>query len=355
MSPVDSLARPESAAPRRPMAVLKLSGRDLPPDAALSAMASVNARAEEYKDSGAFGDALMDQYRATAYVDLLGNVAAWERIAYGCLISAGPAPGTDGLCAAGSGHPDEGDDDDGDQDGPDSDNPGPGSPDSGGSGSGGSARDNAPGARRAGGAGSCSSDGGGAPLADDRRAGQIPAGEDLVEDQVSEDQVSEDLAGNPGPVDGSGAGLAAGGGGSLPRGAFPFQRPPLGPPGYLPRLTDLVLPLATLQGNASRPGESHGFGILDPGLCRHLAGLAIRSIHTTLCVTVTDPDGTAIGHGCLRLVDHAGGPPDNRPREPTSGPTSLGVLSARDLLLAAQGDRRGQGPGQGSRRLACLV
>jgi hypothetical protein len=50
-----------------------LSGRDLPPDEALAAMASVNARAEQYRESGAFGDTRMDVLRAQAYLDLLND------------------------------------------------------------------------------------------------------------------------------------------------------------------------------------------------------------------------------------------------------------------------------------------
>ncbi len=53
-----------------------LSGRDLPPDEALAAMANVNARAEEYKESGAFGDTPMDVLRAHAYLDLINGVPA---------------------------------------------------------------------------------------------------------------------------------------------------------------------------------------------------------------------------------------------------------------------------------------
>ena len=45
--------------------------------------------------------------------------------------------------------------------------------------------------------------------------------------------------------------------------------------------------------------ESHGFGPLDPALGRALAALAAASPHTTACVTVTDGNGYAIGHGCL--------------------------------------------------------
>ena len=36
-------------------------------------MASVNARAQEYEDSGAFGDTPMDVLRAYAYLDLLNG------------------------------------------------------------------------------------------------------------------------------------------------------------------------------------------------------------------------------------------------------------------------------------------
>jgi hypothetical protein len=49
-----------------------------------------------------------------------------------------------------------------------------------------------------------------------------------------------------------------------------------------------------------KAGESQGFGPLDPALSRALAALAAASPHTTACVTVTDPNGYAIGHGCLR-------------------------------------------------------
>jgi hypothetical protein len=58
-----------------------LSGRDLPPDEALAAMGNVNARAERYQDSGAFGDMRMDLLRVQAYLDLLNEVPAETRIA----------------------------------------------------------------------------------------------------------------------------------------------------------------------------------------------------------------------------------------------------------------------------------
>jgi len=48
----------------------------------LAAYANVNARTGEYKDSGAFPRARMDQLRATAYLDLLNGVTAEARIAH---------------------------------------------------------------------------------------------------------------------------------------------------------------------------------------------------------------------------------------------------------------------------------
>jgi hypothetical protein len=44
-------------------------------------MANVNVRADEYKESDAFGDAPMDALRAFAYLDLINGVSAATRIA----------------------------------------------------------------------------------------------------------------------------------------------------------------------------------------------------------------------------------------------------------------------------------
>ena len=101
----------------------------------------------------------------------------------------------------------------------------------------------------------------------------------------------------------------------------PFLRPPGGPP---PTLTDLVLPLATLLGHAERPGEGHNLGTLDPALSRALAATAALSPHTTLCVTVTDPDGIAIGHGCAKT-----GRPGRLARPPDGPAPPLIALPAR--------------------------
>jgi hypothetical protein len=90
-------------------------------------------------------------------------------------------------------------------------------------------------------------------------------------------------------------------------------------PDSSPWLVDLVFPLATLLGLAERPGEGHWLGPLDPGLCRVLAASAAASPHTTVCVTVTDDDGIAIGHGCARKARKTrAGPPGRYPEPATA-------------------------------------
>ena len=69
--------------------------------------------------------------------------------------------------------------------------------------------------------------------------------------------------------------------------------------GFACRVT-LTVPLATLTDFADRPGELAGLGPVDPWLARDLAGAAARNPKTTWCVTVTDEQGHAVGHGCAR-------------------------------------------------------
>ena len=84
------------------------------------------------------------------------------------------------------------------------------------------------------------------------------------------------------------------------------------PPGFAGRVT-LTIPATTLLGLADRPGEMAGLGPIDPGLARDLAGAAARSPRSTWCVTVTDRQGHAIGHGCARPA------PATPPRPGTPG------------------------------------
>ena len=89
-----------------------------------------------------------------------------------------------------------------------------------------------------------------------------------------------------------------------PAGSQPGTPGQPGPPGPAPggfasRVT-LTAPLATLTRLAARPGELAGLGPVDPWLTRDLAAAAARNPRTTWCLTVTDGQGHAIGHGCAR-------------------------------------------------------
>jgi hypothetical protein len=87
----------------------------------------------------------------------------------------------------------------------------------------------------------------------------------------------------------------------------------------------LTAPLATLLGLAEHPGEAPALGTLDPALARDLADAAAQNPRTTWCVTVTDEQGHAIGHGCAkpartrRRPGHDGAAGN---RGPTSGPSA---------------------------------
>ena len=70
---------------REPSGTAALSGRDLPVDEALAAYANLDARAEQYKDSGAFPGERLDRLRAAAFLDILNGVSADARIACGHL------------------------------------------------------------------------------------------------------------------------------------------------------------------------------------------------------------------------------------------------------------------------------
>jgi len=123
-------------------------------------------------------------------------------------------------------------------------------------------------------------------------------------------------------------------------------QPTPAPTGFASRVT-LTVPLATLTGLADRPGELSGLGPVDPWLTRDLAAAAAQNPKTTWCVTVTDANGHAVGHGCARPEPRshrkrAGpGPPgfsfapasrDHPPRE--SGPWRLRTPSdGPDLII----------------------
>ncbi len=77
------------------------------------------------------------------------------------------------------------------------------------------------------------------------------------------------------------------------------------PPGFTGR-NHLTVPLVTLLDLADRPGEIPGLGPVDPWLARDLARASATSPKTSWCLTVTDAQGHAIGHGCARPEPRSG-------------------------------------------------
>lgn len=238
-----------------------MCGRDLPPGETLTAYANVTSRTAEYKDSGAFPDATTDQLRSTAYLDLLNDVTADARIAYGHLSTDSQDPED---TSGSEGPSDHGPGETGGTKPPDGDGPNSGGPGA--------------------------------------HGGDQPA----------------------------------------------FHRRP----DARRVLTDLIIPLGTLLGLTDRPGESHGLGVLDPALCRELALLAAASEHTQVCVTVTSPDGIAIGHGCGRLGKrartHSSRLAQGTPMPPVALPARLNltitVAQLSSLVHRAPGSRGSSPP-----------
>ena len=135
----------------------------------------------------------------------------------------------------------------------------------------------------------------------------ILLGQDSRPGQAAANDPADRGGGPEGPESGGGGteGPESGGGGPRPGpegSAAPAPGGPqagLIPPGFAGRVT-LTIPLATLTGLADRPGEMAGIGPIDPWLARDLARAAARNPRSTWCVTVTDEQGRAIGHGCAR-------------------------------------------------------
>ncbi len=380
-----------------------LLGCDLPSAETLAAHAATCARARVYQDSGAFPGVLTDQFRAMAYLDLMNEVSAEARIAAGppdvglgapaeAAFRDEPEPGDpgahapeasggsdcpcdecDGRCAppADDGPADDGPDDhgpddhgpadhdpdddpgddepDGDEPGGDDgphddgtdgdpaddepdggepcDGPGDGGPDGGG-----------PGDSGAGDRGGCRACDGRCPPADDHDGpGPGPAGRRRATGPAPPPEPPPQPPPSPPPPPQPPQ--------PPPQSRSPWSTPPGSP--APPGLTDLTVPLATLLGPPTRPGESHGFGPLDPALCRALAALAAASPHTTACVTVTDPDGHAIGHGCL-TTGRRRAPLPGAPDPPlTALPARLNLtITATRLTRLLQPAGQSRPPGQ---------
>ena len=175
-------------------------------------------------------------------------------------------------------------------------------------------------------------------------------------------------AGTGGPGDGgSGGGAGTDGPGDgrpgsppdPPDPASPRTPPGAGvrPAGFAGRL-HLTVPLATLLDLADRPGQIPGLGPVDPWLARDLARAAAANPATTWCLTVTDGQGHAIGHGCARPVpknQHNRQPGGGDPRAPGGPDPPRGSgTGGRDGpgFTFTSSDRAGPPGGYGSWRLA---
>jgi hypothetical protein len=120
--------------------------------------------------------------------------------------------------------------------------------------------------------------------------------------------------------------------------------PAHGAAGFAGRVT-LTVPLATVTGLTDRPGEIGGIGPVDPWLARDLAAAAARNPKTTWCVTVTDQDGHAVGHGCARPE-----PSSHRKRAGPGPPGETGFTftpASRDGPPGGYGTWRLRTPGPG--------
>jgi hypothetical protein len=113
-----------------------------------------------------------------------------------------------------------------------------------------------------------------------------------------------------GPADDSRVGRPGSDGPAGSGPADPATPPATGPlagvpsPGFA-AWVNLTVPLCTLTELADRPGELGGLGPIDPWLARDLVRAAARHPRSSWCITVTDDQGHAIGHGCARPQPHA--------------------------------------------------
>ncbi len=153
-----------------------------------------------------------------------------------------------------------------------------------------------------------------------------------------------DATPDDGPADGGGGNGGSGG----PRPADPAHPGGAGavpgevPAGFAAR-ANLTLPLATLLDLAERPGFMPGIGVLDPALARDLAAAASRNPRSTWCLTITDPEGRPVAHGCGRPPPKRGRPDHEGRAGPVftaadRGPPGTGTLRLNPTAFAGSPD-----------------
>jgi hypothetical protein len=86
----------------------------------------------------------------------------------------------------------------------------------------------------------------------------------------------------------------------------------------------LIMPVSAWAGGSDAPGEAAGYGPLDAGTCRDLAARLATGLaggpRTRWCLTLTDADGRAAGHACLRHPPARGSPGTGTGTGPVSWP-----------------------------------
>ncbi len=151
-------------------------------------------------------------------------------------------------------------------------------------------------------------------------ATQDGAGQDSgTRDSTAGGAVGRDTRGEP-----ADSGVAGAPGSSTPGDGTPASGPGIpGPdtpwlsvPG-LRGTVHLTIPLVTWLGWSQAPGDAAGFGPLDADDSRDLTTWLARNPATQWCLTLTDPAGHAIAHGCAPTGP---GHPPGRPSPGRDGP-----------------------------------
>ena len=133
-----------------------------------------------------------------------------------------------------------------------------------------------------------------------------------------------------------------------PQAGHPGTTPPHAGPPVLRGSVHLTLPLETWLGWSQAPGEVAGFGPLDADDSRALAARLAATPANRWCLSLTDPAGRPVAHGCTRTGPPSPGPgtraaaPDSGPspprgRPPDHGPAATGPPGyaqwARQLMI----------------------
>jgi hypothetical protein len=109
-------------------------------------------------------------------------------------------------------------------------------------------------------------------------------------------------------------------------------------PAPVKAVINLLVPVGTLLGWSSAPGEVPGFGLLDPQTTRDLVAAASRHAETRWCATVIGSDGTATAHGCAPgqhpWRPSPTGPPGSGHRHPGPGPSLESSPAEQSALVA---------------------